>query len=566
MNDQINVPGKTRSPNLERFLAIVWILALGGIAFFYRLGSTGLVDETEPLFVEAARQMTVTGNWITPYFNQVTRFDKPPLIYWLMAIAFQTLGVNEWAARLPSAIAGTVLTGFCFYILKRFVPSKIAPFLGSGIVALNLITLFFGRLGYSDMLLSVCFGGSLFAFFLGYASNKQWYRAFYVLMGLAVLTKGPVGVVLPSAIVIIFLLWVGKLREVLREMEPLKGAGIFLLISVPWYVLAYVQNGNAFIESFFGVHNVDRFTSVVNQHSGAWYYHLVIVLVGFFPWSLCLPAAIVHVLRSNWREKPRLEHLGSFALVWFSVVLIFFTIAVTKYITYTLPLYPAAAILVTLWYVHHFSQPRQSQGLKLTVFFSIVISIALGICAFYSPKWLNNDPSMPNLGLRMEQTGLQHVAASIWITVAIVGLILAVRYQLRWFWAANLIGFAAFIWFFITPAITVIDSVRQLPLRQIAQATIEEKRPNEPIVMATDAFEKPSLVFYTREPITFINRARMIQPYLKQLGKEGKTNSIALITTPTALRDSGMKPNQYRFLQQYSDYQLVRVPIRSSKK
>lgn len=564
MNNQVDAPKKERS----RFLigSILWILALGGIAFFYQLGSIGLVDETEPLFVEAARQMTVTGNWITPYFNQVTRFDKPPLIYWWMAIAFQTLGVNEWAARLPSAIAGTILTGFCFYILKRFVPSKIAPFLGSGIVALNLITLFFGRLGYSDMLLSACFGGSLFAFFLGYASNRRWYWAFYALMGFAVLTKGPVGVVLPSAIVILFLLWVGQLRSVLREMKPLLGTGLFLLVSMPWYALAYWQNGNAFIDSFFGVHNVERFTSVVNQHSGAWYYHLVIVLVGFFPWSLCLPAAIINILKSKWREKPRSEQLGLFALVWFSVVLIFFTIAVTKYITYTLPLYPAAAMLVTLWYVHHFSQPKQSWGLKLTVYLSVIVSIAFGICAFYSPTWLDDDPSMPDLGFKIQQAGLQHVAASIWITVAIVGLILALRYQLRWFWAVNLIGMAAFIWFFVTPAVGVIDSVRQLPLRQIAQATVEEKLPNEPIVMATDAFEKPSLVFYTQNPITFINRARLIQPYLEELRREGKTQSIAMITTPTALKGSGMKPNQYRFLQQYSNYQLVRVPIRPSKK
>ncbi|MBE9014518.1 glycosyltransferase, partial [Pseudanabaenaceae cyanobacterium LEGE 13415] len=87
---------------LDLALAIVWVLALGGITFFNQLGSIGLVDETEPLFVEAARQMTVTGNWITPYFNQMTRFDKPPLVYWLMAIGFKTIGVDEWAARLPS--------------------------------------------------------------------------------------------------------------------------------------------------------------------------------------------------------------------------------------------------------------------------------------------------------------------------------------------------------------------------------------------------------------------------------------------------------------------------------
>lgn len=84
-------------------MAILWLLLLGWLAFFWNLGKNGLLDETEPLFVEASRQMTVTGDWITPYFNGVTRFDKPPLIYWSQAIAFQIFGVNEWAARLPSA-------------------------------------------------------------------------------------------------------------------------------------------------------------------------------------------------------------------------------------------------------------------------------------------------------------------------------------------------------------------------------------------------------------------------------------------------------------------------------
>src|SRR6476646_6087181 len=107
-------------PVLLWTLAIAWLLLIGWIAFFWHLGSIGLIDETEPLFVEAARQMTVTGDWITPFFNEVPRFDKPPLIYWLMAIAFKTFGVNEWAARLPSALSGLGLSCFCFYTLRRF--------------------------------------------------------------------------------------------------------------------------------------------------------------------------------------------------------------------------------------------------------------------------------------------------------------------------------------------------------------------------------------------------------------------------------------------------------------
>ncbi|NER84889.1 MAG: phospholipid carrier-dependent glycosyltransferase, partial [Leptolyngbya sp. SIO1D8] len=100
--------------------SVLWVVCLSGIAFFWGLASTGLVDETEPLFAEAARQMQATGDWITPYFNGNPRFDKPPLIYWLMAVGFQLFGVNEWAVRLPSAFAAVAVVGLGFYTLRRF--------------------------------------------------------------------------------------------------------------------------------------------------------------------------------------------------------------------------------------------------------------------------------------------------------------------------------------------------------------------------------------------------------------------------------------------------------------
>jgi 4-amino-4-deoxy-L-arabinose transferase-like glycosyltransferase len=554
-------------PIVARSLPILWVAFLSLMAFFNGLGSIGLVDETEPLFAEAGRQMTVTGNWITPYFNGVTRFDKPPLIYWLMAIAYHTIGVNEWGARLPSALAGTILIGFVFYALNKLRVSALTPYLGSAIAALNLMMLFFGRLGYSDMLLNACFGGSLLSFFLGYVEPQakiktRWYLGFYVLMALAVLTKGPVGVVLPVAIVGIFLLWVGKFKEVLREIKPILGTGIFLLISVPWYILVYLQNGSNYINSFFGVHNIERFTSVVNQHSGSWYYHLVIVLFGFFPWSLTLPASIAHIVtQKNWHQQSRSQHLGRFTLIWFSVVLGFFTIAVTKYITYTLPLFPAAAILVTLWWEHQLLQNRQSFWLKFTVYISIAFSIALAICALYSPNWLNDDPSMPTLGARLQASGLPWIAALIWAGAAIAGCILAFRNQLRWFWNVNFVAIAAFIVLFITPGVQVVDTERQLPLRQIAQTVTQIQRANEPIVMATNSFEKPSLVFYARQNMTFLNRADKIQPYLEEIRATQKVNSIVLITTQSTLEEAKLKPERYEFIQQRGVYQLMRVSL-----
>ncbi|MER3589932.1 MAG: glycosyltransferase, partial [Mastigocladus sp. ERB_26_1] len=162
-------------------LSALWLILVGGIAFFWHLGSIGLIDETEPLFAEASRQMYVTGDWITPFFNGKTRFDKPALIYWCQAIAYSIFGVNEWAVRLPSAIAAMAVIGLAFYTVAKqdaleqvFRPSR--RWLTAGIVAavmaLNPEMIVWGRTGVSDMLLTGCIGSALLCFFLGYASQK----------------------------------------------------------------------------------------------------------------------------------------------------------------------------------------------------------------------------------------------------------------------------------------------------------------------------------------------------------------------------------------------------------
>jgi 4-amino-4-deoxy-L-arabinose transferase-like glycosyltransferase len=570
-------------------LAIAWILMIGLLAFFWKLGSTGLLDETEPLFVEASRQMTLTGDWITPYFNGVTRFDKPPLIYWLQASSFLIFGVNEFAARLPSALAGYLLAGFCFYTLRYFGTYDsinqgkvshssqwhgwLVASLGAAMAALNPLTLFFGRTGYSDMVLSLCFGGSLLAFFMGYAQPEQrkvqqgWYLACIILSALAVLTKGPVGIVLPGLIIATFLVYVGRLREVLQEMRLVRGALIFVAITLPWYILVTLQNGEAYINSFFGVHNFARFTSVVNEHSGPWYYHILIAFIGFAPWSLALPAAIAHtqpLQRQRWQQTPRSTQLSLFALFWFVIVLGFFTIAVTKYFSYTLPLMPAAAILVAIWWSRQIVQgqifDQTNRGTIFTTLLSIGFFIALAIASYYCPQWLNDDPSMPELGLRLSEAGLNQIGAVIWGISAIAGIILLLWRQAYRFWAVSFLGFVAFTLFVIIPALGIVDLERQLPLRQMAESAVQVAAPDEPLVMVTDGFEKPSLVFYAKRNITFLNDTSNTISSLQKIEEQSNTNSILVIARRKALEETGLQPNQYQEISQAGIYQLVRIP------
>jgi 4-amino-4-deoxy-L-arabinose transferase-like glycosyltransferase len=583
---------------------MVWIGLATGIAFWLHLGSIGLVDETEPLFAEAARQMTVTGDWVTPYFNGATRFDKPPLVYWIMAFAYKVAGVHEWSARFPSALAGTFLAAIGFYTLRRFgfarpaaaieareaeaaekpVPSQIdrqlwiAALIGSAAMVLNPQTIVWGRTGVSDMLLNGCMSGSLLAFFCGYAqpdyskegiashrpkTQTLWYIAAFVLSALAVLTKGPIGIVLPGMVVLTFLFYVGNLWTVLRELKLIRGGLIFAAITVPWYILVTLANGDAFIDSFFGYHNIERFTQVVNRHSAPWYFYFLVVTAAFAPWSIHLPAAFAHLQfwkRSAWQQQPRSSHLGIFALIWFAIVFVFFTIAVTKLPSYTIPLLPASAILIALFWSDQMTRLRSNRFAKVSHIVNVAVLFLLGWAVYYSPNWLGDDPELPNLPNAIRQAGIDVWGGLAWVAVAIVGLILLLRCQGRWLWTVNLVGLVAFVLLTLMPAAMLMDIERQLPLRQLSETIVQVQQPNEPIVMI--GFGKPSIVFYAARQVKFIPDPDDVIGDLRDLSTATPPPpSILLLGREVKIREARLRPRQYEPIAESGIYRLIRVRV-----
>jgi len=612
-------PSKRIAPKL---LSLLWLCAIAWVGFLWNLGNIGLVDETEPLFAEAARQMTLTGDWITPYFNGETRFDKPPLIYWLMAVAYRTLGVNEWAVRLPSALCAIGLTCLGFYTLSKeegrrkeeegrgdeeegkFFPTQNSklktprlplflstPWIGAALIALNPQTIAWGRTGVSDMLLVGCMCSALLAFFLGYTLEEQreqaefstvsasrfpnkWYLTFYVLIALAILAKGPVGIVVPALIVGCFGLYLGNFRQLWREMRPVSGILIILAIALPWYIFVILANGQTYIDSFFGYHNFQRFTGVVNKHSAPWYFYFFVVLVGFAPWSIYLPVAIARTRfwqRSYWRRQPRSAQLSLFALFWFGCIFGFFTIAVTKLPSYVLPLIPAAAILVTLLWSDIIAgkEPENRRaklekkpnslprGLLVTYIFNVIFLLIVAGATFYSYNWLGDDPAMPNFPQAIQESGLLIVGGAIWITTAVAIALLLWKRQQRWILVANLIGLVAFIIFGLTPAYKVVDINRQLPLRQLAQVAVQQKLPGEELMMV--GFWKPSLVFYTQGQVTYYRAVQKAIDYIKE-SKNPTSPSILVLGYPEKFEQLGLQPNQYQLVDSRGAYQLARVP------
>ncbi|PMB02679.1 glycosyltransferase [Fischerella thermalis CCMEE 5328] len=614
-------------------LSTLWLILVGGIAFFWHLGSIGLIDETEPLFAEASRQMYTTGDWITPFFNGKTRFDKPALIYWCQAIAYSIFGVNEWAVRLPSAIAAMAVISLAFYTVQWqlakqdaleqvFRPSR--RWLTAGVVAavmaLNPEMIVWGRTGVSDMLLTGCIGSALLCFFLGYASQegseigdreqgghgeyhtphtpptvpnphlpKKWYLACYVLIAGAILTKGPVGIVLPGLIISAFLLYLGKFREVMREMRLLLGMLIILVLSLPWYVLVTWRNGWNYINSFFGYHNIERFTEVVNGHTAPWYFYFLVVLLGFAPYSVYLPLSMARLKfwqRNYWCSQERSQQLGLFAFFWFVSIFGFFTIAVTKLPSYVLPLMPAAAILVGLLWSdllkeHRLSKqtdiltshtPRRAMArlyitsptpplpssLLWTGWVNVIFVSAIAVALFYVPRLLGADPAAPQFRQMLQQSGLTKLGSVIWLVCAVVLAVVILRRRWRLLIGVNLLAFALSLIFVLTPALFLIDQERQLPLRELSAIAVQVQKPGEELVMV--GFQKPTVVFYSQRPVNYIKMSAAAGDYVrKEAVNKTQSDSILVLAQPKKFPEMGLQSNSYQTLGKSGAYQLIRV-------
>ncbi|BAT51242.1 Glycosyl transferase, family 39 [Nostoc sp. NIES-3756] len=609
-----------KRPALAVTVSILWLILIGWIGYGWHLGSIGLVDETEPLFAEASRQMLVTGDWITPFFNGQTRFDKPALLYWCQAIAYAVFGVNEWAVRLPSALAAMGLVALGFYTVQWSLAKKddleqvtlptrryLTAAVAAAVMALNPQMIVWGRTGVSDMLLTGCMDSALLCFFLGYATSGQqaggrrqeaggsselfsssspptphsplpnkWYLACYVLTAGAILTKGPVGIVLPGIIILAFLLYLGQLRTVLREMRLFLGIIIILGLSIPWYALVIWRNGQSYIDSFFGYHNVERFTEVVNGHSAAWYFYFVIVLLLFAPYSIYLPLAIFRLKfwqRSHWRNQERSQQLNLFACIWFISIFVFFTIAVTKLPSYVLPLIPAAAILIAFLWSDLFPASEQtskisisypSSLLQLSSWVNVIFLSALAVASFHIYNLLGYDEAAPDFRQNLQDAGLPTISGWLWLVAATFVAFLILRRYWHSIIAINLLGFVVFLILVIMPAMFLMDQERQLPLREISAVLAQVKQPTEEVIMV--GFKKPTVVFYSHKNINFIPSTEKSLEHIRNLAnQEVKPPSLLLVTNKKNFFKMDLSPDNYENIDIKGAYQLTRINFKKMK-
>jgi len=498
----------------KRLITLLIVLVCGIIIFILGLGSTGLVDETPPLFASAARAMSESGDWITPKVNGMFRFDKPPLIYWLMGFFYSLPKSEIWdsygtiSARLPSALGSLFLmlmigdTLFCWP--QKSDRQFLTPIVASLAFALSPIIIIWSRTAVSDALLTGTLGISLLLFWRRMASeNNDQCIAAWLFLGFAILTKGPVAFVLALLTITSFLLSQKNWKTLLYKINPKKGFLITILISVPWYLLELIKEGKPFWDNFFGYHNFQRYTSVVNNHAEPFWFFLYIMILASLPFTPFLYHGIFKTFtdfsKSSKENCNVTETLYTYSLCWLTSVFIFFSLSATKLPSYWLPAIPAAALLMSNSFT---SLKNINKSYLYFWIFDILILFGFSMSFFFSNIWLSliNDPEMPNLASELISSGIIFKAKlffSSFTLIAIILFSLKSKNILLYLQIFLLIGQS----YLMSPIRKLADTSRQLPLRNISNLILDIREGRETLAMI--GIRKPSLHYYSRQIVFY---------------------------------------------------------------
>lgn len=414
----------------------VFIILFTGFLFLFNLGKRDLWAPDEPRYAQVSKEMQETSRYIVPHLNSAPYPDKPPLLFWLINVFSIPFGkITAFSSRLPSAFAGIGCCIALFYLAKSLYHNTRIALLSSLILATNSKFLWMAHRVAFDILLTFFVTMSIFWFYKGYtvqhSSNTSsvrdmdkkgikkyagfYYSLFYIFMALGVLTKGPIGSILPFLIVLIFLTLKGNLG-ILKDTKPWIGGVLFAIIVFTWVCLASIYGGKDYTYQILFNQNFGRFTHSF-AHKRPFYYYFINFPLHFLPWSIFIPSFMLYLFSKKGREKiPGILSLRNFKtvilrrfasqdngmyrnsslchferskefhilpIIWFAVIFIFFSIASGKRDIYVLPLYPAASLLIG-WFLNEFIEQSQEKHFRKIGYYPcyILSGISLALCVF----------------------------------------------------------------------------------------------------------------------------------------------------------------------------------------
>lgn len=363
---------------------IVGVLVLSGVISTYRLGHIPFWGWDEGGYAAASREMLSQSNWLIPTFNGRMISEKPILFYWLEMASFSLFGANEFTARLPSALA-SIATTYVSYLLGYSLYGWTTGILAGLVYSTFILVAVTSQLATCDAIFSLFLISCLFCFWKTYQSqNMLWKFGCGLTAGLAVLTKGPVGLVWHFCALAGYF-GVFKAKKTGSKSGWMLPLGLLCVIVFPWYVYVSQYSKGNFPEEFFLLHNLKRFLIPMNNSNGSAFYYLISLFVWTSPWTGFL------ILKSyKFLKRPKgnrnITQETKLLISWIVFPTLFLSLCATKWSNYALPLYPVLAILIATEIRSLLNGKTRSWEVGL-IAFSLIVTASLVITPLFSFGW-----------------------------------------------------------------------------------------------------------------------------------------------------------------------------------
>ena len=369
------------------------VIVLIALIWFMLPGYRDLVEPDEGRYAEIPREMVESDDWLTPRLNGFKYFEKPALQYWMTAATFKLFGESNATARLWIIAAGFAGALWMMYVAGRLW-GRVVGYYAFLILSSSLLYVVLGHLLILDMTLSVFMAGALGSLLIAQSRRehsvqvRNWMLLCWLLTGLAVLTKGLVGIVLPGGALVIYTLW-QRDWALWKHLHLGKGVLLLLLVTAPWFIMVSIVNPE-FAEFFFIHEHFDRYTSDVHGREEALWYFLPVLLLGLFPW---ISSGLLALMRPGFQWQPQKSaEFDAVRFLWVYVVFIFlfFSLGRSMLAPYLLPMFPPLALLMA-------RQLKPDADVNMAVWPLIGFGVLLVGASFFAEQFATQNVSVEHI-------------------------------------------------------------------------------------------------------------------------------------------------------------------------
>lgn len=522
---------------MRKHLPIILLLVLSALIYISTSFEPSIADDADAIHAQAAKEMLLRNDWVSLYVNGVRYLQKAPLLYWLVAIAYQVFGVNEFAVRFPTVLA-IVLLGGITYIFGRWAYSQKAGLYAAAILVSCTGMFLFTRIMIPEALLTLLFTTAHLCFlraFFGTGKEKRFYYGFYAATALALLTKGLIGIVFAVAPAFLFLLLTGNLSA-WKELRLFSGFALFLAIAAPWHLLAGFQNENFFWFYFVNEQFLRFFSKRYPLDYGKvpflnyWLLHFV----WLFPWSAGFPLLVTQ--RFSLKAKAdRQTQVNLYLWLWAGFILVFFNFSSSQEY-YTFPIYPAIALLLGAAFVKAEEDPKAKKYLLwvngILAAIALIFAAVLGalvwnarnvqptgdLSSFLNQVSTQSEQYMLSLGHLFDLT--PQAMAELRGPAIGAALVVGIGFPLAYWFRKRREHARTLTIMLITMGLLFICANRAhthfdpvLSSRVLADKIMQRWEPGAKIVINGSYESGSSLAFYTNQPIFLLNGRILVMEF-----------------------------------------------------